>query len=195
MPGGGCRPRLYVYELPDTYRDAGQPTGRPGFPPTLAPEVTTDAWLADYPHRAVALRNSVSLQLGAVFFARALHHACRTLNPDDADLFFLPVYHRGFNGKHVCGEATPHKCARDGLLRRLQRLRNAANVSYVDARGGADHFVIVPHNGYWFDTRPTYELGVGDKWLGKTTYFCLETGAPRGQCSEPAARACDVQTP
>ena len=93
------------------------------------------------------------------------------------------------------GEATPRKCARDGLLRRLQRLRNAANMSYVDARGGADHFVIVPHNGYWFDTRPTYELGVGDKWLGKATYFCLETGAPRGQCSEPAARACDVQTP
>ena len=90
------------------------------------------------------------------------------------------MYNSKFNGKFHCAEITPtsinRKCSRDALINRLRRQRNAQNVSFLEARGGADHFLVVPHNGYWFDLRPAFELHVGDPRLGRAVRFALEAG-------------------
>ena len=56
-------------------------------------------------------------------------------------------------------------------------LRNRHNISFLAARNGSDHLLVVPHNGYWFDQRPVYELNVRDKRLGAAVRFALEHGS------------------
>ena len=91
------------------------------------------------------------------------------------------MFNSKFNGQHVCAEVTKNstirKCSRDVFFARLGALRNERNVSFLAARNGSDHLLVVPHNGYWFDQRPVYELNVRDKRLGRAVRFALEHGA------------------
>ena len=81
-PGGrssGCRPRLYVYRLPDGYRDnmdtrgrgMGIPLGQNGTSPF------SDLEIGLYDSDAYA-------GLGEIFYERAMGYRCRTYRPSDA---------------------------------------------------------------------------------------------------------------
>ena len=87
MASDSCRPRLYVYRLPDAYRnrlfperarDIGEPIFR-----------DAAAW-PDFPD--VQLYNSAMYGLGDLFHSRALAYRCRTFDAAQADLFFVPAY-------------------------------------------------------------------------------------------------------
>lgn len=159
-----CRPRLYVYDLPKTYRHKGSPTGR-GFGPLLLENDSA----------AIKVHRAHTYGTAAAFFECAMLYRCRTTDPARADLFFIPAYTDRFSTQLYCAERPCRKRA-DGLLKRLWRLVNPSGTSYLDARGGADHFLVMPKSGLWSDDQVTSELNLRDSRLGKTLRFAVEDG-------------------
>ena len=121
-----CRPRLYVYDLPKTYRHKGSPTGR-GFGPTLA----------DNASAALKIHRAHTYGTGAAFYECAMTYACRTIDPSQADLFFIPAYTDRFITENYCAER-PCRRSADALLLRLQRVVKPSGGTYLEARKGAD---------------------------------------------------------
>ena len=163
-----CRPALYVYELPDGYRHENKPNGRGfGVPVTSPPGLPT-----------AALFSAVTYGTGAAFFEAALNYRCRTLEPAQADLFFVPT----FTDKRLrrwCVDATPEQpknCSRDALFLRLAAVRNGSGMSYLQARGGTDHILLTGHQGFYFDMKPSYEVSYRDRRLRGTMLFSVEDG-------------------
>ena len=84
-------PRLFVYDLPDEYRSpdwaatqsgdgsahVGRGIGRP---------------LAESPGHGFRTYDGQQYQMGDHFYQRALGYRCRTHDPSEADLFFVPAY-------------------------------------------------------------------------------------------------------
>ena len=83
-------PRLFVYDLPSTYREGGR---------SLAiPSGHFEAFSAFAPPQREYLHLRPSNYVtGAVFFKRAIEHACRTLDFGAAELYFVPAFtHEGW---------------------------------------------------------------------------------------------------
>ena len=55
-------------------------------------------------------------------------------------------------------------------------MRNDSGVSYLDARGSADHILLTGHQGFWFDMKPSYEVSYRDRRLRGVMLFSVEEG-------------------
>lgn len=167
-------PRLFVHSLPDVYRiseeddaSAGGGEGRGiGRPTTVRGKLT--------------VYNGQMYQLGEIFYERALGYHCRTHDPAAADLFLIPAYKAmapdwSNEQKRDVAEPSVSSATRtDALLARLRRVRlEGSNTSVLEARGGADHILLVPREGHFHDTYPWWELDVMDGRLGATTRLAL----------------------
>ena len=159
MATDSCRPRLYVYRLPEAYRnrlfaerarDIGEPVSQ--------------NW-AEFPD--VQLWNSAMYGLGDLFHSRALSYRCRTFDAAQADLFFLPAYTQDIDSRKNCAEAPGAR------LRRLQAVR-VGNVSALERRGGTDHVLLNPRPGGHFESAVGCELDyLRSLFLGKPTLLSI----------------------
>ena len=163
-----CRPRLYIYDLPKTYRHKGSPTGR-GFGPTLA----------DNASAALKIHRAHTYGTGAAFYECAMTYACRTIDPSQADLFFIPAYTDRFSTGSYCAER-PCRRSADALLQRLQRVVRPSGGTYLEARKGADHFLLTPKSGLWSDDQVSIELDLRDERFGQALRFAVEDGRVLG---------------
>lgn len=166
----GCRPRLYVYDLPNRYRYEGRPEGQ-GFPPPLN---LTDNDAATLPSSSLQLLHSTDTYVaGGIFFARAMTHPCRTLDPAMADLFFIPAFTDAFHGEHICADQLGrHNCSRNRMFERLEM----AAPGRLRARNGSDHIILSPRHGFHYDVSVSYELRLTDSRLGNAIRFAMEEG-------------------
>ena len=91
----GCRPSLYVYRLPERYRDPtadGLPADGVGRPLRLRePGIARSCWDSE-PHSVASL-----------IYQRALAYRCRVHDAAAADLFLVPAF-RTRGGPTVCAE-------------------------------------------------------------------------------------------
>lgn len=89
MPISRC-PRLFVYDLPSSYREGGKSLGIPRnhFGPSSFPAMI-DAPNLQRDHLHLRQSNYVT---GAAFFKRAMEHACRTTDFASAELYFVPSF-------------------------------------------------------------------------------------------------------
>ena len=114
---------------------------------------------------------------------RALQDDCRTTVPDDAQLFFVPLFtdyslpSRRRLCEKECTDAVTHAlshkrnasevdsvagrhCSRDTLIKRLNavlpqhEMANHSSSSFLDRNGGRDHLFISPRHGYSMDACP-----------------------------------------
>ena len=168
-----CRPRLYVYDLPDEYRDPEDTTGRgfgravrlvsplPGFPP------------------GVRLWDSQQYQLGEIVYQRSLVYRCRTHDASTADLFLVPAF-SARPSVNRSGERRSGKAAkRESLLTRLRAVSSldactGLPTDAIAARGGADHVLVSGGDGLKFQERPLAELDLYDDAFGEVTRFALQ---------------------
>ena len=131
--------------------------------------------MKDFP-AGFQLRSTDTYVAGGIFFARAMAHPCRTLDPKYADLFFIPAFTDKFQGRReVCadGKGNGSKvCSRDSLFERME----TQAPGFLRARGGRDHIVLVPKHGYGYDLVVSFEFRVTDARLGKAMRFCMEEG-------------------
>ena len=181
--GSGCRPRLYVYELPSDYTlESKGSSFYPGIP--LKSES-----LRGFPP-SIQLRSIDQYALPIVFNRRALKYTCRTSNPNHADLFYVPVYDMDY-GRHDCGGSITER--QDNLFRVLAAVRNHANESFLEARGGADHvlatsYQAAPQDGIPWRTKKC-ELKMDDPRLGHSALLMFglscHTWAPQAVPHEP----------
>eukprot|EP00966_Prymnesium_polylepis_P082153 1902982-Prymnesium_polylepis.1 len=155
--GGDCRPRLYVYELPATYlRTHHTHVARRNLSFTDAAR----ALLPGFPS-GVGLFQTPMYSLSLTLHERALGYRCRTRDPVNADLFFVPASNTEMTARpsRACAERAAEAAARGGRERALySRLREAAGDA-LSARGGADHLLINPRVGAeGFETHPLCEV-------------------------------------
>ena len=86
-----CRPRLYVYQLPEAYRDPyddGTPRDGVGRPVHARTAAGADLTVWDNEQYSVA----------SLIHERALSYRCRTQDPADADLFLVPAFKSRIGG-------------------------------------------------------------------------------------------------
>ena len=176
-----CRPRLYVYELPDTYRDRLKHAGR-GVGLPLEPLRKLRKQLSGFP-QGVNLWDSQQYQLGRLLHERSLSYRCRTHDPALADLFFIPAFNADLLHGPLIGEpwrrrgrgASISDEHSDLLFDRLRAVRSSgSNESVFEARGGANHFVLNERLGADFENRPFAELAFDDVRLGSTIRLAHE---------------------
>ena len=186
-----CRPRLYVYRLPDSYRDpsdAGMPADGVGNPLRLR-SAGLDASVWD----------SGQYSLASLVHERALSWRCRTHDPAEADLFFVPAFKPRLGASQGCAE--PGTSSPRGLVSRLRiPLPNGSRLdgrgegrgfaggaasapaghplTTLEARGGADHIFLNPRSGMTWERFPYCELALGSPALGAALYLAMEQ-APR----------------
>ena len=172
---GVTLPRLYVYDLPETYHaciDILRLRGADGFPHVV--HNATDV--------LPQLRQTHGYALGGVFFARALNYTCLTRNTSHADLFFVPVLSESPSCSKRCAEAN---CSKDAIYRRL---------THLQARGGHDHVLLSPRQGWSEDLHPYYGVTFDDKRFGAASRFSAEEGV-QYEWPVPATRAIFRSTP
>eukprot|EP00966_Prymnesium_polylepis_P048681 1127066-Prymnesium_polylepis.1 len=182
-----CRPRLYVYSLPDGYRDAMDTRGRGmGLPLNHSHIAGMQVGLYD---------TDAYAGLGEIFYQRALAHRCRTYRPSDADLFFVPVF-SGQMGMHgwrpnttpprppstFCAEIasyTPEllREAREALFARLWRVTVDSDLRALARRGGADHILLMPRHGQRWENSPYCEFNIMDDRFGSPVRLAIEENA------------------
>jgi hypothetical protein len=177
-----CRPRLFVYRLPEAYRSprvkyGNLPPDGIGEPLSMRDQIDAPLW------------NTDQYSLGSLVHERALSYNCRTHDPSSADLFLVPAY-RSYMGESGCAEPAGSHLR---LLQRLQLpLRNAKEgraqpsadgraPTSLDARGGADHIFLNPRNGELWDRTASCELTFGSPQLGAALYFSMEAGNQHGE--------------
>ena len=124
-------PRLFVYDLPDEYRSpdwaatqsgdgsdhVGRGIGRP---------------LAENPGHGFRTYDGQQYQMGDHFYQRALGYRCRTHDPSEADLFFVPAFTHQLQGytnipKRPVAEPHARWQRNDALYARLRRVRVSAS--------------------------------------------------------------------
>ena len=172
-----CRPRLYVYRLPDTYRDpvesaGGQPADGLGRPLRMRSSgIEASCWDSD------------QYSIASLVYERALGYRCRTHDPAEADLFFVPAFKSRLGATQSCAE--PESSAgKHGLAHRLRMsLPNSSRPaswtgkeppSTLEARGGADHILLNPRNGMSWERFPYCELALGSPAFGAALYLAME---------------------
>ena len=166
----GCRPALYIYDLPDRYRHEGKPSGRGFGRPVATPQRLPPS---------TSLFVAPTYGTGAAFYEAALQYQCRTMAPENADLFFVPTFTDAFRTQKRCVDAPagqPKNCSRDALFLRLLAVRNSSGVGYLEARGGRDHILLTGHQGFWFDMHPSFEVSYRDRRLRRAMLFSVEEG-------------------
>ena len=166
------RPSLYIYNLPDRYRDDREG----GFGNPASSKIAPLPFLQP----GVKLWHTAEFGLGELFTQRARAYRCRTNDPEVADLFFVPAF-----SSRLHNRPTERLAERGGILTSLyERLRQirvsgrcpngaAHNCSALDARGGADHILVNPRNGAPYERHPYGELDYGDVRLGNVTLLDL----------------------
>lgn len=90
LANGSCYPRLYVYSLPEGYRD--RRTQRPGRNDVFGRVAVRSAQMPPSFPVGVDLWDTSMNGLGDLFYERALSYHCREHDPEKADLFFVPAY-------------------------------------------------------------------------------------------------------
>ena len=180
-----CRPRLFVYELPSRYRYEGRPEGQ-DFPPLLLTGAESGSGssnnnpipaLHDWPV-GISLRAADTYVAGGIFFRRSMTSPCRTLDPTQANLFFIPAFTDAFAAGKLCADAVKNassgesQCSKDRLFERME----ASAPGALSARNGSNHLVFTPRHGYNYDLTVSYELKVTDKRLGHAVRFSMEEG-------------------
>ena len=185
-PASSCRPRLFVHYLPEAYRDPSDRIGR-GVSAVLR------GHLPDSFPAGVALYDSQQYALGDLFYERSLGYRCRTHDPANADLFFIPAFRAKSQFCVSCNVKSAEAAAgqswdasnnrsgtraassRDAMYDRLRSVHAAGTrQSVLTARGGVDHIVINARIGAVFEVRPFHELSFRDDWLGSATRFAME---------------------
>ena len=174
-----CRPRLYVYRLPEAYRDPQESLG--GLPPD---GLGRPLHLRDVGIQAT-LWDAEQYSAASLLHERSLSYRCRTHDPADADLFFVPAF-KSRLAASTCAE----KSGKRGLTQRLRlELPNASRptgwpsgqpLTTLEARGGADHIVINPRNGASWERAPYCELTYGSPVLGAALHLAFEQGPRNG---------------
>ena len=194
-----CRPRVFVYRLPESYRDPGDDVDLPmdgiGAPVHAEPIPPL-------------LFDTDQYSLASLVHERALAYHCRTHNPAEADLFVVPAFRPRMRAL-ACAEKAGSKLS---LLRRLQivlpnattaarqlsssrarhqgtAVRRSAtaeeHVTTIGRRGGADHVFLNPRNGEQWDSQPYCELHMGAPSLGAATYLSMEAHPHNGSWVYP----------
>lgn len=163
-------PRLYIYELPDRYRNEGRPSGR-GFGVAVNATPPLPASLRLYSAMTFATSSTV--------YDRAMTYVCRTTDPSMADVFFIPVFtaNKGRMSHVPCAD----NCSKENFFARLNAIRhidNSSNTSYFDRFRGADHFVVSGQQGCPFALRPVNEMTHFSKRMGLTMHFAVEQHLP-----------------
>lgn len=180
-----CRPRLFVYRLPESYRDPLESVG--GMPPD---GLGRPLRMRDSNGNVVpGLWDSEQYSVASLVHERALAYRCRTHDPAEADLFFVPAFKARLGATQSCAEPGGAN-GRRGLLQRLKlELPNASRPANwasreapttLDARGGADHIIINPRNGMTWERNPFCELNLGAAQLGAALYLAMEQGPRNG---------------
>ena len=191
MPGG-CRPRLYVYHLPEGYRDPLDTRGR-GFGKPITPnnpELVRGLQISLYDSDAYA-------GLGDIFYERSLAYRCRTRDPVTADLFLVPAFSGQIGAATNARTPSGLRCAEvrnytrevwqhapDALFLRLYRINDGgggrprrgwfAVQSALERRGGADHILLNPRHGTQYEANPYCELDLLDPRLGNPVRLSIE---------------------
>ena len=198
-----CRPRLFVYRLPDAYRNLA-----------TSADPTSDSMPADGLGRPLNLQqigsptwSSEQYSLASLVHERALAYRCRTHDPAQADLFIVPAYRETLGSDIKCAE---RQGSRLKLIHRLQLplpnrtyRRHASSNSAADggnddgavrtltARGGADHVILNPRNGQPWDRFPYCEFALGAPELGAAVHLAMEAHPhnaswvyPEGYCGK-----------
>ena len=162
-------PRLFVHLLPDGYRSTsdvdaniGRGTGQP----------------VKSPDEGFRIYDGQHYQLGEHFYQRALNYRCRTLDPADADLFFVPAFSHVSNGwtkvkKRMVADNMSTASRDDALFTRLRSVRSRSGESVLEARGGADHVLLSTRDGLPQDGAPFWELDYADSRLGAATRLAI----------------------
>ena len=161
-----CRPRLFIHQLPDSFREPAADNSSVGAPLTDG----GDGMLYHSEHHR---------HVGPLLLQRAATFYCQTLDPSAADLFLIPAYRSQLIGREgrcaeaegVVGNATLEDVARE---RFLSRLRPA-----LDARGGADHVLLQPRLGMLWEQQQFCELHDFDPALGAVLRIAVEQGTPQ----------------
>ena len=178
-----CRPSLYVYHIPEGYRDPLDTRGR-GFGKQVqhVPEFVRGLQLQLYDTDAYS-------GLGEIIYERALSYRCRTRDPVSADLFLVPAF-SGQIGVFARNADTPSglRCAEvrnytqavwrraaDALFLRLYRVSGGGNnTSMLERHGGADHLLLNPRHGTPYEASPYCEFSLLDRRFGEPVRLAIE---------------------
>lgn len=137
--------------------------------------------------------DSEQYSLASLVHERAQSWRCRTHDPAEADLFFVPAFKPRLGTSQACAE--PGSGSPRGLVSRLRiPLPNGsrpegrgsglagsfspAGLTTLEARGGADHIFLNPRSGMSWERFPYCELALGSPALGAALYLAMEQ-APR----------------
>ena len=181
-----CRPSLFVYSLPDSYRQGGlvgETTDFAGNAEAMAhrglgPRIKcTQKTFPGLDCDAVALHASYESEIADLFYQRAMGYRCLTRDVTSADLFLVPAFRRGL-------PTDPLLCAEQGyrgapsstgaLFTRLALQHGGRLPCNSD---GTDHLLMFTVPGLEFETRE--QLCEFDPWdwrWGRPTRFALEEG-------------------
>ena len=85
-----CTPNLYVYTLPEVYRDVDDTSPGRGIGAELLSPAETRNLLPGFP-AGLRIWDSQQTAIGDLYYERALGFRCRTHSPASADLFFVPA--------------------------------------------------------------------------------------------------------
>jgi len=168
-----CSPRLFIYELPDSYRHYGRIT---------AGSVEGTTWLrsgdqftaTNLPYEF----SGISMyEHGRLYYERALKYRCRVYDPAKADLFYVPAHNteQQFRASSFCAEQPRGPAEHfNALFGRLQSQAPGA----LEALGGINHFVLSTRIGApQYETNPFCELNLADYRLGSAARLSIEQRA------------------
>ena len=199
MPDG-CRPRLYVYRVPEVYRDpnGGVPPDGLGQPLRMRGSNGVEV---------PSLWDAEQYTIASLIHERALGYRCRTHDVATADLFFVPAFKSRLAGTQACKDGSDRRALVERL--RLWLPNGSWPASWaspqapttLEARGGADHIFINPRNGMSYERSPYCELTLGSPSLGAATYLAMEQGPrngsrwvyPEGYCGKVCVAAYQPQ--
>jgi hypothetical protein len=125
----GCSPKLYVYDIPNIYRQSLSLTMWPGVKMKLHPQI-----------QAFSINQYA---IPAIIYNRSLAYICRVTDPNDADLFYIPAFN--MNKKSFSNSEIHEKT--DTLIDILNKVKNKNGMSFLEIKHGTDHFIATGFQG------------------------------------------------